>query len=84
MFSVNFPFICHKMQESASKHCKLQWQIQTIRYRGGGGHPDPEIRGGGAGLQNKFFRPFRPRFGKKIRCGDLAPPRAPSLDPPLN
>ena len=67
----------HKTRESAPKHCKLQWQIQTIRYRGGGGHPDPEIRGGGAGLQNKFFRPFRPRFGKKIRCGDQAPPPGP-------
>ena len=46
---------------------------------GGGGHPDPEI--GGPGLK-KFFPLFGPQFGLKIR-GDPAPPRAPSLDPPL-
>ena len=40
---------------------------------GGGGHPDPEIRGGGS-LQKK-------QFGLKIR-GESAPP-APPLDPPL-
>ena len=28
-----------------------------IRVEGGGGHPDPEIRGGGAGLKNMFFGP---------------------------
>ena len=39
---------------------------------GGGGHPDPEIRGGS--LQKK-------QFGLKIR-GESGPP-APSLDPPL-
>ena len=73
MFSVHLPFICHKMQESASKHCKLRWRIQTIIIRGGGG----------AGLKNKFFRPFGPHFGKKKNKG-RGPPRAPSLDPPLN
>ena len=31
---------------------------------GGGGHPDPEIRGGG--LKNFFFRPLRPQFSLKI------------------
>ena len=31
----------------------------------GGGHPDPEIRGG-PGLQQKFLWPFRPQFGIKI------------------
>ena len=30
-----------------------QWQVQTFRL-GGPGHPDPEIRGGGAVLR-KFF-----------------------------
>ena len=46
-----------------------------LETRRGGGHPDPEIRGGGGrepGLQN-FFRPFGLRFGLKIR-GEPAPP----------
>ena len=34
---------------------------------GGGGHPDPEIRGGRS--PKKFFRPFGPHFGRKIRGG---------------
>ena len=37
---------------------------------GGGGHPDPEIRGGG-----------RSQFGLKIE--GVWTPRAPPLDPPL-
>ena len=32
---------------------------------GGGGHPDPEVRG--RGLQKHFFRPFGPHFGLQIR-----------------
>ena len=32
----------------------------------GGGHPDPEIEGGG-GLKKSFLRPFGPQFGLKIR-----------------
>ena len=35
--------------------------------KGGGGHRDREIRGGGAGFKKKFFRPFGPHFGLKIR-----------------
>ena len=35
----------------------------------GAGHPDPEIRGGGPGLQNIFFSPFGPQSGLKIRGG---------------
>ena len=50
-----------------------------LQIKGGGGHPDPEIRGGG--LKTIFFQPFRPQFGPKIR-GERAP-QAPSLDPPL-
>ena len=34
--------------------------------RGGGSHPDPEIKGGG-GLKKNFFRPFGPQFGLKLR-----------------
>ena len=45
---------------------------------GRGGHPHPEIRGGGL---KKKFPPFRPQFGLKIR-GRVGP-RAPSLDPSL-
>ena len=34
---------------------------------GGGGHPDPEIRGGG--LKKNFFWPFGPQFGLKNKGG---------------
>ena len=50
-----------------------------IRERGGGGHPDPEIGGGGRSLE-KIFRLFGPHFGLKIR-GEEGGGR--SLDPPL-
>ena len=46
---------------------------------GEGGHPDPEIRGGGG--FKKFFPPLGPQFGLKIRGGRT--PRAPLLDPLL-
>ena len=36
-----------------------------FQIRGGGGHPDPGIRG--AGFKKRFFRPFGPQFGLKIR-----------------
>ena len=36
-----------------------------LQIRGGGGHPDPAIRGGWS--QKVFFRPFGPQFGLKIR-----------------
>ena len=42
-----------------------------LQIRGGGGHPDPEISGGG--LQKDFFLPFGPQFGLKIR-GAPSPP----------
>ena len=42
----------------------------------GGGHPDPEIKGGGGGLQKYFFRPSKNKGGP----GQRTPP----LDPPLN
>ena len=46
--------------------------------------PDLKIKGVG-GLQKNVFRPFGPRFGRKI-TGGRAPraPRAPPLDPPLH
>ena len=43
---------------------------------GGGGHPDPEIKGDPA--SKFFFRPFGSHFGLKIKEGGRAPP----LDPP--
>lgn len=54
---------------------------QDLQVRRRGGHPDPEIRGGGGGsLQKNFFRSSRPQFGLEIRgC-----PRALPLDPPLD
>ena len=36
------------------------------QIRGGGGHPDPEIRGM-PGLKKNIFRHFGPQFGLKIR-----------------
>ena len=45
----------------------------------GGGHPDPEIAGGG-GLQKQFFRPLGPYFGREMRDeGGGQPPWAPPL-----
>ena len=38
---------------------------------GGGGHPDPEIRGGGS--SKKFFSVLRASFGSKIRGGGGPP-----------
>ena len=38
---------------------------------GGAGHPDPEIRGGA--VSKKFFWPFGPQFGLKIRVGRAGP-----------
>ena len=43
--------------------------------KGEPGHPDPEIRGEGGWSPKKFFRPFRPQFGPKIR-GTRASPRS--------
>ena len=50
-----------------------------LQIRGGGGHLDPEIRGGPT--SKIFFRPFGPHFDLKVR-GAWAP-RALPLDPPL-
>ena len=36
--------------------------------KGGSGHPDPEIRGGGQSPKN-FFPLFEPQFGLKIKGG---------------
>ena len=49
------------------------------QIRGGGGHPDPEISGGGGRSPKIFFRPFGRHFGRKIREGGGLP-----MDPPLN
>ena len=51
-----------------------------IRWGGGGGHPDPEIRGGRS--QKTFFQPFGLQFGLKIRGGRS--PRALTKDSPLS
>ena len=54
-----------------------------LQIRGGGGHPDPEIRGG-SGLQKNCFRLFGPHFGQKIMGGgEGRAPRVPPLDTPL-
>ena len=50
-----------------------------LQIRGGGGHPDPEIRGGDD-LKKNYFRHLGPQFGLKEKGGG---PAGPSLDPPL-
>ena len=50
--------------------CK-QWRIHT--YKGGDGHPNPEIRGRARPKKNYFFGLSRLSLA----------PRAPPLDPPL-
>ena len=47
-----------------------------LQIRGGGGHPDPEIREGGQFSKNVFW-PFGPQFSPKIGGG------AGPLDTPL-
>ena len=61
------------------KGCLVLFISVSTPSNNGGGHPDPDSRGGG-GLKF-FFRPFGPQFGLKMR-GDTGPP-APPLDPPL-
>ena len=56
MFSVNFPFICTKRGNLLLNTANCGGGSRPSDT-GGGGHPDTEIRGGGAGLKNKFFRP---------------------------
>ena len=34
---------------------EIQWRIKSLQIRGGAGHPDPEIRGGG--IKKRFFGP---------------------------
>ena len=46
-------------------------------YKGGPGHPDPEIRGGGA-VSKKFFSALRASVWSKNKGG-----QAPALDPSL-
>ena len=58
-----------------------KWAPRTVadtdlQIRGGGGyrggHPVPEISGGGAGLK-KFFRPLRPQLGAGEGAGTPGP-----------
>ena len=42
--------------------------------RGAGGHPDPEIRGGGPSKKTKSFRPFGPHFGLEVTGEGSGPP----------
>ena len=81
------------MNQSKNNWCKQEQQILNSCYRkkqrsggsrpsdkggrGGGGHPDPEIKAGGAGVSKKNFQPFGPQFGLKIRGGPTAPGPSP-------
>ena len=67
-------FRSHESKTTDSTHRnRLQWRIQ-------GGHPGPYISGVGAEAK-KFFRPFGPRFGLKLRGGRAL--QAPPLVSPL-
>ena len=46
MFSVNFPFICTKRGNLLLNTANCSGRSRPSDT-GGGGHPDPEIRGGG-------------------------------------
>ena len=50
-----------------------------IREGGGGGHPDPEIRGRGP-VSKKYFWALRASFSSKNKVGGGG---GPPLDPPL-
>ena len=65
-------FLCHSVYISVADP-DLQ-----IRGGGGGGHSDPEIRGGGA-VSKFFLRPFGAQFGLKKEAV-----RVPALDAPLH
>ena len=54
--------------------------LQIRGVGGGAGHPDPEM-GGGGGSPKKYFQPFGPQFGLKIR--EVPRPHAPPLDQQL-
>ena len=62
-----------------------EWRIQIFKITGGRRSSRPWDRGGGggAGFQKRFFPPFGPQFGVKIRDQGTRPPRAPPLNPPL-
>ena len=54
---------------------------RDLEVRGGVGHTDPKISGGGRSPPpKKFFQPFEPQFELKIRGGGG---QAPPLDLPL-
>ena len=40
------------MKSNTEGNRKSHWRIQTFRQGGGGGHPDPEIRGGSRSQKN--------------------------------
>ena len=80
------------MNQSKNNWCKQEQQILNSCYRKkqrsggsrpsdkggrGGGHPDPEIKAGGAGVSKKNFQPFGPQFGLKIRGGPAPPGPSP-------
>ena len=45
--------------------------------KGGPSHPDPEMGGGGGGVQKEFFWPFGPQIGLKKRGGPSPPGTSP-------
>ena len=53
--------------------------------KGEPGHPDPEKKSGGGegGSQKKFYQPFGPQYGLKIRGWGGRSPWNPPMDLPL-
>ena len=74
MFSVNFPFICTKRGNLLLNTANCGGGSRPSDTGGGWSSRHWDKGGGGAGLKNKFFRPFGPHFGKKKNKGRGPPP----------
>ena len=57
MFSVNFPFIYTKRGNLLLNTANCSGRSRPSDTGGGGGHPDPEIRGGAPVSKINFFGP---------------------------
>ena len=97
IIAVCFLFV-FKMKYIFSKFHMLPLEISACQYFGkqavpdpdfeirvgGGGHPDPLIRGKGGGSRKKNFSALWASVWSTNKGGGSPPPRAPPLDPPLN
>ena len=74
-----------KMRKRLKDYCTNSHSDQTSgrsrpsdKAGGGGGHPDPEIRGGNRSPKKIFFQPFRASFWSKKKWGRRPGPPGPS------